>query len=152
MAHKLVEYGDFECPYCGRAYGIIQRLRAELGDALDVEFRHFPIGERHPHAERAAEAAEAARAQGRFWPMHDRLFEHQEALTDEDLAAHAEAVGLDMERFHAEMAGRVHLDRVRAERAEGEALGIVGTPGFTIDGARYSGFWDLDSLLDVLRD
>ncbi len=150
MAHQLTEFGDFECPYCGRAYPILKRLRAQLGDALELEYRHFPLVEKHPHAERAAEAAEAARAQGRFWEMHDQLFEHQDALEDADLAGYAEAIGLDLDRFHAEMAARVHLDRVRADRAEGEALGIVGTPGFLIDGERYTGFYDLDSLLDVL--
>lgn len=150
MARELVEFGDFECPYCGRAYPMLKRLRARLGDRLEFRYRHFPIVERHPHAERAAEAAEAARAQSRFWAMHDRLFEHQRELDDDALARHAEAVGLDLDRFGAEMAARVHLDRVRADRAAGEALGIQGTPGFAIDGERYTGFYDLESLLDVL--
>jgi protein-disulfide isomerase len=151
MARQLVEFGDFECPYCGRAYPALKRLRDELAGRVDVSFRHLPIVERHPHAERAAEAAEAARAQGRFWEMHDRLFEHQDELDDVDLAAHAEAIGLDMDRFHADMATRAHLDRVRADRAEAEGLGITGTPGFLIDGRRYSGFYDLESLRDALE-
>jgi protein-disulfide isomerase len=150
MARLFVEFGDFECPYCRRAFPAVKRLREELGGRVGFAFRHFPVTERHPHAERAAEAAEAARAQGRFWEMHDRLFEHQDQLEDADLAGHAEAVGLDMDRFHAEMATRAHLDRVRADRAEGEAIGIQGTPGFVIDGRRYTGFYDLESLRDEL--
>lgn len=150
MSHRLVEFGDFECPYCGRAYPVLKRLRGILGDRLDFSFRHFPIVERHPHAERAAEAAEAARAQGRFWEMHDRLFERQRALEDADLQRYAEEIGLDVERFRAEMAARTHLERVRADRAEGERLGIQGTPGFLVDGKRYTGFYDLESLLDLL--
>jgi formate-nitrite transporter family protein len=151
MARELIEYGDFECPYCGNAYPILKRLRARLGDRMAFEFRHFAIAEKHPHAERAAEAAEAARAQGRFEAMHDQLFEHQKALTDEDLAGYAEAIGLDMDRYREEMGSRVHLDAIRASRAEGEALGVTGTPGFLIDGRLYTGFYDFDTLLDELE-
>jgi protein-disulfide isomerase len=151
VTRSLTEFGDFECPYCGKAYPTIKRLRERLGDRVVFEFRHFPVSDKHPHAERAAEAAEAARAQGRFEAMHDQLFEHQKALEDEDLAAYAEAIGLDMERFHADMATRVHLSAILADRAAGEALGITGTPGFAIDGKRYTGFYDLDALLDELE-
>jgi protein-disulfide isomerase len=150
VARELVEFGDFVCPYCGRAYPTLKRLRERLGERLDFRFRHFPIVDRHPHAERAAEAAEAARAQGRLWQMHDALFEHQDALADADHAGYAQAIGLDMERFAADMAAHAHLDAVRADRAAGEALGIQGTPGFAIDGERYTGFYDLEALLDAL--
>jgi protein-disulfide isomerase len=150
MAHVLVEFGDFECPYCALAYPILKRLKERFGDELDLQFRHFPVVERHPHALRAAQAAEAARAQDRFWPMHDQLFEHQKALGDDDLARYAEAVGCDMERFRAELAARTHLDAVQSDRAEGQALGITGTPGFLIDGQRYTGFYDFESLVDAL--
>jgi protein-disulfide isomerase len=151
VARELIEYGDFECPYCGRAYPNLKRVRARLGDRLAFAFRNFAIAEKHPHAERAAEAAEAARAQGRFEEMHDQLFEHQKALEDADLAAYAEAIGLDMDRFNAEMADHTHLDAIRAQRAEGEALGVTGTPGFLIDGRLYTGFYDYDTLLDELE-
>jgi protein-disulfide isomerase len=151
VPRALTEFGDFECPYCGKAYPTMKRLRERLGDRLVFEFRHFPLTEVHPHAERAAEAAEAARAQGRFEAMHDQLFEHQRALEDADLAGYAEAIGLDLDRFHADMASRVHLPKIEADRAAGEALGITGTPGFAIDGQRYSGFYDFDALLDELE-
>jgi protein-disulfide isomerase len=150
VTRSLTEFGDFECPYCGRAYRTIKRLREQLGDDLEFEFRHFPL-EKHPHALRAAEAAEAAKAQGRFEAMHDQLFEHQRALEDGDLADYAEAIGLDMDRFTADMASGVHLPAIRADREAGEAAGITGTPGWLIDGRLYTGFYDLDALLDELR-
>jgi protein-disulfide isomerase len=151
VSRSLTEFGDFECPYCGKAYVTVKRLRERLGDRVRFEFRHFPLVDRHPHAERAAEAAEAARAQGRFEEMHDQLFEHQAALEDADLAGYAEAIGLDMDRFHADMATRVHLTAIRADQAAGLELGVTGTPGWAIDGRRYTGFYDLDALLDELE-
>src|SRR5215470_9806473 len=98
----LVEYGDFECPFCGRSYPAVHRLRGELGDRLRFVFRHYPRPE-HAHARHAAEAAEAAAAQGRFWEMHDQLFEHQDALTDSDLVQYAADLGLDVERFRSDL-------------------------------------------------
>lgn len=150
MPRALIEFGDFECPYCGRAYPTIARLRTMLGDRLQFTFRHFPL-EKHPHALRAAEAAEAARAQGRFAAMHDQLFTHQSALTDDDLAAYAAAIGLDVERFSADMDAHTHLAAIQADIDAGLALGITGTPGWAIDGRRYTGFYDLDALLDELE-
>ena len=146
----LVEYGDFECPYCGNAYPEIRELRRRLGDRLTFEFRHFPIEERHPHALLAAEAAEAARAQGRFDDMHDLLFENQRALEHDDLIGYAKQLGLDVERFEQELNDHVHAEKIHADRARGEAEGVSGTPAFFIDGKRYDGFYDAETLADAL--
>ncbi len=146
----LVEYGDFECPYCGNAYPEIKELRRRMGDGMSFEFRHFPIEEKHPHALEAAEAAEAARAQGRFDDMHDLLFENQRALEHDDLVGYAKQLGLDVERFEQELREHVHADKIRADRARGEAEGVSGTPAFFVDGERYDGFYDADTLADAL--
>jgi protein-disulfide isomerase len=147
----LLEYGDFECPYCGAAHPILEEVRALLGPRLRFVYRHFPLTNVHPHAESAAEAAEAAGAQGRFWEMHDRLFEHQDALEDEDLVAHADALGLDVERFVEELADGVHGPRVRQDFLSGVRSGVNGTPSFYINGVRYNGQYDLASLLAALE-
>jgi len=147
----LLEYGDFECPYCGAAHPILEEVRALLGPRLRFVYRHFPLTNVHPHAESAAEAAEAAGAQGRFWEMHDRLFEHQDALEDEDLVAHADALGLDVERFVEELADGVHAPRVRQDFLSGVRSGVNGTPSFYINGVRYNGQYDLASLLAALE-
>ena len=113
-AVTLVEYGDFQCPYCGEAYPVVRELQERFGDQLRFVFRHMPLPDLHPRAPFAAEAAEAAGAQGRFWEMHDRLFEHQRELGDSDLRAHAEAVGVpDSDRFDAELREGVHTARDR---------------------------------------
>src|SRR5689334_21866085 len=111
----LVECGDFECPHCGRAYPLVKRVQGLLGSELELVYRHFPLSQAHPHAARAAEAAEAAGAQGKFWEMHDMLFEHQDALEDDDLANYAEELGLDVERFSRELADEVYASRVRKD-------------------------------------
>ena len=147
----LLEYGDFECPYCGAAHPIIEEIREQLGPRLRFIYRHFPLTNVHPHAESAAEAAEAAGAQGRFWEMHDRLFEHQDALEDEDLVGHADALGLDVERFVEELADGVHAPRVRQDFLSGVRSGVNGTPSFYINGVRYNGQYDLASLLAALE-
>ena len=147
----LLEYGDYECPYCGAAYPIVADLRARLGPRLRFVYRHFPLTNVHPHAEPAAEAAEAAGAQGRFWEMHDRLFEHQDALESEDLVAHADALGLDVERFVDDLADGVHAPRVRQDFLSGVRSGVNGTPTFYINGVRHDGSYDLASLLGALE-
>jgi protein-disulfide isomerase len=147
----LLEYGDFECPYCGAAHPILEEVRALLGPRSRFVYRHFPLTNVHPHAESAAEAAEAAGAQGRFWEMHDRLFEHQDALEDEDLVGHADALGLDVERFVEELADGVHAPRVRQDFLSGVRSGVNGTPSFYINGVRYNGQYDLASLLAALE-
>jgi protein-disulfide isomerase len=147
----LVEYGDYECPYCGMAYPIVKALQERLGDRLRFVFRNFPITTAHPHAEHAAETAEAAGAQGRFWEMHDYLYEHQKALTDEHLQAYAEAIGLDVERFDREMEAQAHAERVRADFMSGVRSGVNGTPSFFINGRRHNGSYDFETLLAALE-
>lgn len=147
----LVEYGDYECPYCGMAYPIVKALQERLGDRLRFVFRNFPITTAHPHAEHAAETAEAAGAQDRFWEMHDYLYEHQRALEDQDLAAYAEAIGLDAEQFDREMVGQAHVERVRADFMSGVRSGVNGTPSFFINGRRHNGSYDFETLLAALE-
>jgi protein-disulfide isomerase len=146
----LLEYGDYECPYCGAAYPIVKEVQARMGDRLRFVFRNFPISTSHPHAERAAEAAEAAAAQGRFWQMHDVLFENQKRLRDQDLHRYAEEVGLDVERFDQELAGRVHADRVHEDFLSGVRSGVNGTPTFYINGKRHDDSYDVETLLAAL--
>jgi len=150
-AVTLVEYGDYECPYCGAAYPIIKQVQARMGERLRFVFRNFPITTSHPHAEQAAEAAEAAATQGRFWPMHDLLFEHQKNLGDRDLRAYAEQLGLDLERFDKELAGHVHAARVHEDFMSGVRSGVNGTPTFYINGARHDDSYDLETLLVALE-
>jgi protein-disulfide isomerase len=148
----LVEYGDFECPFCGAAHLIIKEIQRELGDQLRFVFRHFPLATIHPHAEHAAEAAEAAGAQGRFWAMHDTLFEHQRALDDQHLMQYARALGLDIERFEREMAAHIYAPRVREDFMSGVRSGVNGTPTFFINGVRHDAGFALETLLAALRD
>ena len=137
----LVEYGDYECPYCGMAYPVVKRARQALGDELRFVFRNFPLAEAHPHARLAAEAGEAAGAQGKFWEMHDTLFEHQDALETEDLVSYAEALGLDVARFARELEDGTYTKRVRDDFRSGVKGGVNGTPTFFINGIRYDGSW-----------
>jgi protein-disulfide isomerase len=137
----LVEYGDYECPYCGMAYPIVKQVQAHFGDRLRFVFRNFPLGEIHPHAQHAAEAAEAAAAQGKFWEMHDRIFEHQKRLRDEDLRDYAAAEGLDADRFAVDLSGHAFAERVREDFMSGVRSGVNGTPTFFINGVRFEGDW-----------
>jgi len=150
-AVTLVEYGDFECPYCGGAVPIIKEVQARMGDRLRFVFRNFPISTSHPHAEQAAEAAEAAAGQGRFWQMHDLLFENQRRLRDQDLRAYAEQAGLDLRQFDTELAEHVHAARVREDFMSGVRSGVNGTPTFFIDGVRYDGSYEVEALLAALE-
>jgi protein-disulfide isomerase len=147
----LVEYGDYECPYCGAAYPVVKRLQERLGHRLRFVFRNFPLTTVHQHAEHAAEAAEAAGAQGKFWEMHDYLFEHQRALMDRKLDEYAAAIGLDMERFSRDTEGQVHTDRVRADFMSGVRSGVNGTPTFFINGYRHNGPHDFESMLEAIE-
>ncbi len=137
----LVEYGDYECPYCGMAYPIIKAVQKSMGEGLRFVFRNFPISTSHPHALKAAEAAEAAAAQGKFWEMHDMLYEHQETLKAADLHRFAEEIGLDVVRFDEDMAEDRYRDRVREDFMSGVRSGVNGTPTFFINGVRYDGRW-----------
>jgi protein-disulfide isomerase len=147
----LVEYGDYECPHCGRAYPIVKAVQRRLGDELRFVFRNFPLRNIHPHAEHAAEAAEAAATQGRFWEMHDAIFENQAALGDHDLARYAEAIGLERSRFERELKGGTYKPRVQEDFMSGIRSGVNGTPTFFIDGRRYEGPWDERSLTAALQ-
>jgi protein-disulfide isomerase len=143
----LVEYGDFECPYCGAAYRVVKKLEADLPDTLAVVFRQFPLVNVHPHAELAAEAAEAAGAQGRFWKMHDVLFEHQDALAPADLMKYAAALHLDLKRFASDLSSHVFLPKVADDLKGGLQSGVKGTPAFFINGVLHQGGHDEVSLL-----
>ena len=137
----LVEYGDFECPHCGRAHPIVQGIRRYMGEQLRFVYRHFPLVEAHPHAEHAAESAEAAGAQGRFWEMHDILFRNQHALEDEDLVLYAARIGVDAQRVARELAAGTHARKVRDDFRGGIRSGVNGTPTFFINGSRFDGNW-----------
>jgi protein-disulfide isomerase len=146
----LVEYGDYECPHCGMAHPIVTEIRRQLAHDLRFVFRHFPLARLHPHAERAAEAAEAAGAQGRFWEMHDVLYEHQDALEDRDLLAYADALGLDVVRFAGELEAGLYAPRVREDFVSGVRSGVNGTPTFFINGHRHNGGYDYPTLMAAI--
>jgi protein-disulfide isomerase len=147
----LVEYGDYQCPYCGRAFLIVQAVRRRLGDQLRFVFRNFPLTQIHAHAEHAAEVAEAAAAQGKFWPMHDWLFRHQHTLDDDALLAGARDVGLDVERVRRELTEGTYRARVRDEFMSGVKSGVNGTPTFYINGVRHDADYDIDTLLAAIE-
>jgi Na+/H+ antiporter NhaA len=147
----LVEYGDYECPFCGAATNAVHELRERFGDELRYVFRHLPLADVHPHSELAAQAAEAAAAQGKFWEMHERLFDHQEQLQLEDLISYAGNIGLDVEEFTEAISEGRHEDRVVEDSAGGDALGPAGTPTFFVGGRRYTGPPDADSLAAALE-
>lgn len=150
-AATLVEYGDFQCPYCREAYPIVKQLQAELGARLRFAFRHFPLTRIHQNAEHAAEAAEAAAAQGAFWQMHDRLFERQFALEDENLVEYARELGLDADRLAGELAAGTYRGRVRESFMSGVKSGVNGTPTFFINDVRHDGSYDFATLLGALE-
>jgi protein-disulfide isomerase len=145
-AVTLVEYGDYECPYCGAAYPILNDLMAAFPDDLRFVFRNFPMTQMHSHAQRAAEAAEAAGAQQTFWEMHDILYENQDALTEPDLLAYAADIGLDVRRFQSDLDGGAYHARVREDFSSGVRSGVNGTPTFFINGHRHNGPFDLPTL------
>jgi protein-disulfide isomerase len=146
----LVEYGDYECPFCGQAYPIIKAVQRHLGRRLRFVFRNFPLTEMHPHALKAAMAAEAAGAQGQFWPMHDLLYEHQDALDERSLARYAESLHLDVERFRSELRAETHAPRVHEDFMSGVRSGVNGTPTMFVNGIRHDGPWDAESLTAAL--
>ena len=147
----LVEYGDYECPHCGRAYPIVKEVQRRLGSTLRFVFRNFPLSESHPHAQHAAEAAEGAAAYGRFWEMHDALFEHQQALDDRHLVGYAAALGIDGAAFGDALRAHAHKARVREDFVSGVRSGVNGTPTFFINGIRFDDSWDPDTLTDALK-
>jgi protein-disulfide isomerase len=138
----LVEYGDYECPHCARAHRVLAEVLRRVGDEVLFAFRHFPLSQIHPHATLAAQAAEAAGEQDRFWEMHHMLFENQDALELEDLITYAKAVGVDAARFAEELHDQVHLPKVRADFLSGVRSGVNGTPTFFINEERFNTPWD----------
>jgi protein-disulfide isomerase len=149
----LVEFGDYECPYCGMAHPIVKRAQRELRSQLRFVFRNFPLAEAHPHARLAAQAAEAAGAQGKFWEMHDTLFENQDALEVEDLVGYAESLDLDIERFTRDLEAGTFEKRVRDDFRSGVKSGVNGTPTFFMNGARYDGSWaNAEAFIAALRE
>jgi protein-disulfide isomerase len=143
----MVEYGDFECAYCGAAYPVVKALEERLADLLAVVFRHFPLTTVHPFAQLAAEASEAAGAQGKFWRMHDILFENQDALSPDDILIYAEEVPLHMEAFSRDLAEHRHVAKIRADFTGGVRSGVSGTPSFFVNGIKHEGPFDAASLL-----
>jgi Na+/H+ antiporter NhaA len=147
----LVEYGDFECPFCGRAEPVVRELVSEFGHDLRYVFRHLPLSDVHPRALLAAEAAEAADDQGAFWEMHDLLFEHQDALEPRDLMGYAEELGLDMERFTDQLRRHEHAGRIASDVDDADLSGVSGTPTFFVNGMRHQGAYDIDTLTAAVR-
>jgi protein-disulfide isomerase len=146
-----MEYADFECPYCGLAYPIVEDVIAQMGDQLRFVFRHFPLVDLHPHAARAAEACEAAGAQGKFWDMHDLLFENQENLADADLLEYAQELDIDVASFTDDLATGAYRPRVVEDFVSGVNSGVNGTPSFFINDVKHEGAWDAASLIGALK-
>lgn len=146
----LVEFGDYDCSFCGQAYHVVKALQEALDERLRFVFRHFPLATIHPHALVAAEAAEAAGAQGRFWDMHDLLYQNQDALDAVELVRHARRLGLDAARFASELRLGTHSGRIRADLRSGAISGVNGTPTFFINGMRHDGSWEFDSLWSAI--
>jgi protein-disulfide isomerase len=148
----LVEYGDYQCPYCGEAYPIIKRIQKKMGSGFRFVFRNFPLAEMHPFAMGAAEIAEAAALQDKFWQMHDALYEHQNALDPDSLAVYAQRLRLDPKKLKADLADNAVATRVRADFTSGVRSGVNGTPTFFVDGVRFDGNWKgEDELFEALQ-
>ncbi len=148
---QLVMFGDFQCPFCLGAQSVLRRVHDRLGDRLVFAFRHLPIPERHPLAPLAAEASEAAAAQGRFWEYHDALFAAQPKLSRETMLAVARDLGLDADRMAAELDSGIHRPRVERDLASAERSGATGTPSFFVNGKRHFGAYDASSLVEELE-
>jgi protein-disulfide isomerase len=149
----VVEYGDYECPYCARAHPVVKLIQRRLGSRLRFVFRNFPLTEMHPHAEQAAEAAEAAGARGKFWVMHDMIYEHQpDGLELRDLGQYAAAVGLDPIAVMQDVSTHAYLPRIREDFMGGVRSGVNGTPTFFINGSRFDGDWtDVEAFVEAIN-
>lgn len=148
---ELVMFGDFQCPFCLGAQSILRRLHDRLGDRLVFAFRHLPIPEKHPLAPLAAQASEAAAAQGRFWEYHDALFAAQPRLSRETMIEVARDLGLDSDRLAAEIDAQAYAERIRRDLASAAASGATGTPTFFANGVRHYGAYDASSLVEALE-
>jgi protein-disulfide isomerase len=145
----ITEFGDFECPYCGLAYGVLESVRAAYGDRVALVFRHFPL-RMHPHAQAAAEAAEAAGTAGKFWEMYDRLYRHQGALTNRDLQEHAAAIGVDPESVQKAIEQRSYDARIERDMQSGTDSGVPGTPALYINGFAYDDDVSVEALSETI--
>ncbi|HET6993946.1 MAG TPA: DsbA family protein [Chitinophagaceae bacterium] len=150
-ALELVEYGDYECPYCGRAYPIVKSIQEELGPDLKFVFRNFPLSKIHQHAFSAAVAAEAAGLQEKFWEMHDFIFENQKTLEIENILGLADAIGLNLELFKIDIQQKNLIDKVEKDFESGLRSGVNRTPSFFINGEKYEGTWERNEFLQYLR-
>jgi protein-disulfide isomerase len=148
---QLVEYGDYECPFCARAHQVVKAVQRAMGDDLLFAFRNFPLTQVHPHALRAAQAAEAAGLQQTFWPMHDLIFENQQFLEDEHLFRYAALAGCDLEQFAQDIDSDQVAEKVRSDFLSGARSGVNGTPTFFVNGERYDGSWEPEILLSLLQ-
>jgi protein-disulfide isomerase len=149
-AVTLIEYGDYQCPYCGEAELELQAVRRAMPDTLRFVFRNFPLTEAHPYALQAAAAAEAADLQGTFWPMHDMLYRNRQSLVQGSLLTYAAEIGLDVGRFGADLQSPVVLERIQRDIDGGIRSGVQGTPSFFINERKYEDSWDSESLLAAL--
>ena len=148
----VVQYGDFQCPHCAHTFAVLLEIADQLGDSVALAFRHFPLTGVHPLAQRAAEAAEAAASQGRFWQMAKLLYENQESLDEERLIRCAKKADLQMKRFRKDMESGLHAPRIRADYLSGVRSGVKGTPTLFINGRLYEGMQDTDALVAALLE
>jgi len=148
---ELVEYGDYQCPHCGAAYPIIKSIQKKMGSKLKFVYRNFPLAESHPNATNAAIATEAAAVQGKFWEMHDVVFEHQQSLSDAALIKYAQKIGLDISKFESDFDKQEIQDKVESDLESGVRSGVNGTPSFFINGKKYNDSWDEETLLKYLQ-
>jgi len=148
---QLVEYGDYQCSYCGQAYPAVQAAQRALGDKLEFVFRNFPLTEVHPHAQQAALAAEAAASQHKFWEMHDALYEHQDQLDAQHLVGFARQLGLDIEQFTQDMQSSATAGKVESDFESGIRSGVNGTPSFFLNGQKFDGAWQGQGLTEFLQ-
>jgi protein-disulfide isomerase len=148
---ELVEYGDYQCPHCGRAYPIVKRLQEQLGDQLKFVFRNFPLAKIHPEATMAAIATEAAARQDKFWEMHDTVFENQEYLDKESLLEMADELGLDIQRFEKDLADPALAEKVEADFESGIRSGVNATPTFFINGEKYNNGWEGERMTEYIK-
>ena len=151
-AVTLVEYGDYECPYCAQAYLIVKEVQERLGNKLRFVFRNYPLSKLRPHSYQSALAVETAAAQGKFWEMYDFLFKHGQSLTDDNLRLSAAKLGLQINKFDIEFRNRTYSRHVDEDIQSGEESRVTKTPTFFINGDRYDDSWDLDSLLSALDE
>lgn len=147
----LVEYGDYECPHCGRAYPIVKALQKRFGKQLRFAFRNFPLREIHPYAEAAAETSEFAATHGRFWEMHDLIFENQNSLSEQMLGELAQRLTLDRQALREALGSGAFAERVQSDFSSGVRSGVNGTPTFFINGQRHDGDFELETLLQVIN-